>query len=293
MKRNVTKVLSILCLVAVLACAFVPCIQLTGGYQELIAGVTGAAVGVPEESYDLMEQMLETYGVTIDLKATMDSLTTLLEPLNDGQLSIMDFYSLSEGAKNVAEQLSGLPLEGFSILGDESDPVVMAMSSLNDMVITLAQAGQMLGMASSVLLIPVGLFGLLALAVVIRIILRLFNRRGLGVFITILAILNAALMMGIPYGINYAASESFPIGAEYTMVPVVMVVCSIASCIIWAIGRGAKVKKVKEETPVATPTPVAQPVPVEEAATEEAVVDEVLVDTELAEEVVEEEENAE
>lgn len=318
--KNLTKILSIICLVGVLACGFVPCITLGGGYMELLNGITGAAAGIPEESYEVMEQMLETQGVTIDLKASMDSLTNLATPLADGEITIFDFYTLSENAKEVSQQLSGLPLEGFSILGEETDPAVQAMSSINEMVITLAQVGQTMGLVSAIFLIPVGLFVFMAFFVVLRIIFRILGRRGLGIGITFLTILNAALMIGIPYGVNYAASEGLPISAEYTMVPFIMVACAIVNCIIWAIGRGAKKKVVKEvpvETPVApvTPSKPAEPatlatpveeipveeVPVEvavavedvvvEAATEETaeeVEDEVLVDIEVVEEAIEE-----
>ena len=298
--KNVTKILSIFCLIGVLACGFVPCITLSGGYMELLNGMTGAAAGIPDESYEVMEQMLEAHGVTIDLKASMDTLTNLATPLADGEISIMDFYTLSENAKAVSEQLGGLPLEGFSILGEETDPAVQAMSAVNEMVITLAQVGQTMGLVSTIFLIPVGLFAILVFFVVLRIILRILSRRGLGVGITILSILNAALMIGISYGVNYAASEELPISAEYTMVPFIMVACALVNCIIWAIGRGAKSKVVKEvpvEAPVAPVEPavavgdVVVEESVEEAATEEAteeVVDEVLVDIEVVEEAIEE-----
>lgn len=280
--KIVTKILSILCLIGVLACGFVPCITLSGGYMELLNGITGAAGGIPEESYEVMEHMLETQGVTIDLKASMDSLANLATPLADGEISIMDFYTLSENASIVSEQLSVLPLEGFSVLGEESDPIVQAMSAVNEMVIMLAQVGQTMGMVSNILLIPVGLFIFLAFFVVLRIILRACGRRGLGVGITFLAILNAAFMIAISYGVNYAASEGLPISAEYTMVPYVMIACAIVNCVIWAIGRGPKVKKVQE-------APVETPVVEETSVVEEAVAEEVVEDTPVVEEETTEE----
>ena len=188
----------------------------------------------------------------------------------------------------------------------EDDPMLQVLGGINEMIITLAQFGAMLPIVSYVLLIPVGVFGLLAFFVVLRIILRLFNRRGLGLGITFLAAFNGAFMMGLPIVITEIAGAELPFGLETTNVPYIMVGCALVNCIIWAIGRGAKAKKVKEEvvaeTPVA-PAPVAAPVepevavavedvvveePVDEETTEETE-DEVVIDTELIEEVVEEE----
>lgn len=290
MKRNVTKVLSILCLLVVLACAFLPCIKLTGEYMQFLNGITGTTEPIPEESITMIEQMLETQGITIDFKATMDSLSNLAVPLADGEITIMDFYTLSGNCEKVAAQLSTLPIEGLGIPSDTTDPVQQALLPVSEMITSLATLGQTMSMVSYVFLAPVGLFGLLAFAVIVRILLRLFNRRGLGVLITLLAILNASFMVGIPYGIEMVASEGLPLGAEVTFVPYVLVGCALASCIIWAIGRGAKVKVVKEvpvEVPVEAPAPVEVAPVVEEPVVEETVVEEVEEVAET-EEVVEE-----
>lgn len=293
MKRNVTKILSILCLVAVLACAFVPCVKLTGEYMALLNGITGTTESMPEESITVIEQMLETQGITIDFKATMDALSNLATPLADGEITIMDFYTLSGNCEEVAAQLGTLPIDGLGIPTDTTDPVQQALLPVSEMISSLASLGQTMALVSYVFLIPVGLFGLLAFAAIVRIILRLFNRRGLGILITLLAILNASLMMAIQYGVEMVAAEGLPIGAEATYVPYVLVGCCIANCIIWGIGRGAKVKVVKEvpvEVPVAAPV---EPVPVETVAVvEEPVVEaveEVVEEETVAEPVVEEE----
>mgnify|MGYP003301845458 CR=1 FL=1 len=297
MKKTITKILSIICLLGILACAFMPCFKLTGDYQTTLGMVNSISASIPEESLPLIEQLLEQQGITIDIKGTLDSFTKLLEPLNDGEITIMDFVEVSTNCTEVANALSGLPVEGLAI--EEGNPMAEMLSGINEMVVSLAQLGAMLPIVSYILLIPVGLFGLLAFFVVLRIILRLFNRRGLGIGITFLALLNAGFMVGLPMVVAEFAGDSLPFGLESTNVPYIMIGCCIASCIIWAIGRGAKVKKVKEEAPVAaTPvetTPVAPvasveetPVAVEETATE-AAEDEVLVDTELVEEEVEDE----
>lgn len=280
MKKGITKVLSILCLIGILACGFVPCITLSGGYVELLNGVTASAGEMSEENYKLMEQMLSSNGVEIDIRESLNSLMDMAAPLMDGQISIYDFYTLSENAKEASTILSQLPVDGFSILGDEFDVKVQELEAINEMISSLAQTGQALGLVSYVFLVPVALFGLLALAVIVRILLRLFNRRGLGVFITLLSLLNAAFMVGLAYGINYAADEALSISATYTNVPVVMVVCAIANCIIWAIGRGAKNKNVKEE-PVESPVAPVEPV----EATEDVVVEEAVEETTTEEEV--------
>ena len=293
MKRNVTKILSILCLVVILASAFMPWITLEGEFQQLLNGITATTDSVPEESYAVMEQMLATQGIEIDFAKCFDAMGKLTEPLADGQISIMDFVDLSEKAGAVGEVLSGLPVDGLGISGDESDPVTQAMAQVSEMISSLAEMGAMMTMLSSVFMVPVALFGVLALAIVVRIILRLFNRRGLGVIIAILTFLNASFMVGLAVIINSFASEGLPIGASYTLVPYIVIACSIASCILWGFGRGAKVKVVKE-IPVEVPVeaPVAQPeveaVPVVEEAVVEKVVEEAVETEEVVEEVVEE-----
>jgi len=292
MKRNVTKILSILCLVAVLACAFLPCVKLTGGYMELLNGITGTAQEIPEESITMIEQMLASQEITIDFKASMDSLTNLATPLADGEITIMDFYTLSENCKAVAEQLGSLPIDGLGIPEDTTDPVQQAMLPVSQMIMSFASLGQTMAIVSYIFLIPVSLFGFFTCFVILRIILRIFGRRGLGVGITFLAILNAALIMAIPYGVQTVAAEGgLPLGAEATYVPYVLVGGCLVSCIIWAIGRGAKVKKVKEEVVVEVPVeaPVEEAV-VEEVVEEATVVEEAPVEEveEVTEEVVEE-----
>ena len=304
MKKTITKILSIICLLGILACAFMPCFKLTGDYQSMLGMVNSITAYIPEESIPMIEQVLESKNITIDIKGTLDSFTNLLEPINDGEITIMDFVTVSTNCTEVANALSGLPAEGLGLA--EDDPMLQVLGGINEMIITLAQFGAMLPIVSYVLLIPVGVFGLLAFFVVLRIILRLFNRRGLGLGITFLAAFNGAFMMGLPIVITEIAGAELPFGLETTNVPYIMVGCALVNCIIWAIGRGAKAKKVKEEvvaeTPVA-PAPVAAPVepevavavedvvveePVDEETTEETE-DEVVIDTELIEEVVEEE----
>lgn len=277
MRKTITKILSILCLLAVLACAFMPCLKLTGDYQSIVGMLDSISTAIPEESMPMIEQLLETQGITIDIKDTLDSFADLLEPIKDGEITIMDFVTVSNTCTEVANALSGLPMEGLAL--EEGNPMAEMLAGINEMIISLAQLGAMLPIVSYVLLVPVVLFGVLAFFVVLRIILRILGRRGLGLGITFLAAFNAAFMMGLPIVVTELAGDSLTFGLETTNVPYIMIGCCIANCIIWAIGRGAKVKKVKEE--VVAETPVA---PVEEAVVEEAV-----VETEVVEEVVTEE----
>lgn len=270
MKKIITKVLSIFCLVAVLACAFVPCIKLTGDYQSTFAMVDTVTQYIPEEAIPIMEQALKMQDITIDIKATLESVTDLLEPLKDGEISVYDCIDISKRCKETSDALSTLPVEGLSL--SEDNPMAEMLEGISEMISMLAQVGVTLYIVSYAILIPVALYGLLAFAVVVRIILRLFNRRGLGVLITILSVLNAAVLVGIPVLVSIYAGESLPFGLESTNVPLIIVGCCIANCIIWAIGRGAKVKKVKEvavkEEAVAEEVVDETPV-VEEEATEE------------------------
>lgn len=288
-KLIITKVLSIVCLLGVLAGGVLPCMTLTGNYQELLGGLTSMTESIPEDQYESIEQMVGQLGYTVDVKGTMEAITSLVEPINDGEIAIMDFYTISQNANVVAKELSGItPVEiedlaetlgGIEIPEGEELPeeMIETLQPIVDTVNMLIQFGTLASMISMVALVPVAIFGLLAFAVVVRILLRLFNRRGLGVLISLFTIVNAALMMAIPYALSMMGADSLPFGVENTPVPIVMVVCSILSCIIWGIGRNAaKVKVVKEETPVAE-QPVATPV---ETATEETA-------EEVAEEVVE------
>ncbi len=244
---HVMKWLSILCLVGILMGGVMPFATITGNYKETLDGITGMLAQMPEEALVMMEQALAQYGCEIDFRATVESVGKLTEPLMDGEVAISDFYALYVNANAVTETLSGfaIPEELYALELPEE------LQSVKDMFLMIEQIRAMAQGLGMVALVPVAVFGLLAFAVVVRILLRLFNRRGLGVLISLLTILNAAFMMAIPYGINYIAEQGLPMNAEYTMVPIMMVVCSILSCILWGIGRKqvGKVEK-KEEAPV-------------------------------------------
>lgn len=279
MRKTITKILSILCLVGVLACAFMPCLKLTGDYQSVVGMLDSISTAIPEESIPMIEELLGQQGITIDIKDTLDSFANLLEPIKDGEITIMDLVTVSNTCTEVANALSGLPMEGLAL--EEGNPMAEMLAGINEMIISLAQLAAVLPIVSYVLLIPVGLFGILAFFVVLRIILRILGRRGLGLGITFLAAFNAAFMIGLPIVVAEFAGDSLTFGLETTNVPYIMLGCCIVNCIIWAIGRGAKVKKVKEEAVVETPV-----APVEEVVTEEVAVEE---EAEAEEEVVEEE----
>lgn len=244
LKHNITKVVSILCLLVVLACGFLPCINITGDYEGTVAGITSITETFNDEALTLMEQLLESQNYDVDLKGAMDKFEDLLEPFNDKQIAIYDFVLVSQTLTQMGEALSGLPEKGLATSGDPTDPNNIIIEGMNGIFIMLASVVPMLPMAGIAVLAPVALFGLLALAVIIRIILRLFSRRGLGVLITLLAILNAAIMVGVPVVLDIVAKGQLPVGLTYTYVPFLMVGCCIASCIIWAIGRNAKAKVV-------------------------------------------------
>lgn len=280
---NVTKWLSILCLLVVLAGGVLPCMTLTGNYQEILGGLTEMSASIPEDQYAGLEDALAQFGCTVDVKNTMDEISGLLDPFNDGEISVLDFYTISQKANAVAQELSGItPIditELAEILTDMEIPegaelppeMCEQLQPIVNMVDMLIQLRTMVSMFSKVALVPVGLFGLLALAVIVRIVLRLFNRRGLGVLISLLTILNAALMMVVPYALDMYTAESLTMGVENTMIPIVMIICSILSCILWGIGR--KHVSVKTKTaPVATSveeTPVVEGIANEEASVEE------------------------
>lgn len=297
---NVMKWLSILCLLVVLAGGLLPCMTLTGNYQELLGGLTSMTDSIQEEEYENLEQVLGQFGYTVDIKATMDAITSLVEPFNDGEIAIMDFYLISQNANVIAQELSGItPIDvtelaetagDFEIPEGEELPeeAIELLQPIVDMVDMLAQFGTMASMISMIAMVPVGVFGLLAFAVIVRILLRLFNRRGLGVLISLLTILNAALMMAVPYAIDLYAADALPMGVENTYVPITIVVCSILNCILWGIGRRyVNVTVVKEEVPVTTQPNVETSVEVAPVETTEEVVGEAVVEETVAEAAVE------
>ena len=282
MKRTITKVLSIICLLAVLVCGFtMPFVNLTGQYKELIGNFTGMFAAMPEEQVTMMEQGLAEFGMELHLAEMTDAFNKVAEPINDGQISMKDFWDISQAGNAVAESLGNLSTEGLT----EDQLALLEQSGMLGMIESFVSIGLLGTTIGYMALAPIGLFGLLAFAIVIRIILRLFNRRGLGVLITLVGILNAAFMLGIPFVLEVFATEEISIGAEPTAVPYIIVGCCIASCILWAIGRGPKVKKVKEE--VVVEVPVATPV--EDAVAEEVAVEDVVEEETEAEEVAAEE----
>lgn len=302
MKHVITKILSILCLVAVLVCGFMPFAKITGSYQEMLGNVTGMVNAMTGEQATQLGQALEQFGVKVDLNASVDTLKAVVATIEDGEIAIMDFYEISRGAERLNTLLNGVSTKGLP----EEQLMLLEQTGLVGMVNMLEQIGNICEIAVYVALVPVGLFGLLALAIVVRILLRLFNRRGLGVLITLLAILNATFMLAIPFALSFLASNGLEISGEATFVPYVLVGGCLASCIIWGIGRDSKVKVVKEEVvvevPVAVPvasveeTEVVEEVAVEETVEENAVeevaveeyTEEVVTETPEAEEKVEE-----
>ena len=278
MNRTVAKILSILCLLAVVGCGFcLPFATLTGQYKEAIAGFTGMFASMPEEQITAMEQGLSQFNITIDFKGAIEGLNKVVEPINDGQLSMLDFVEINKAGTALGETLSTVSMNGVS---EEQLQLLeqAGLTGLIEMFIMIGSTGTMIGYAA---LAPLGLFGLLTLAIVIRIILRLFNRRGLGVLIAIVGFLNASFMVGVTVLVQMMATPELPIGAEPTFVPYVIIGGCILSCVLWGIGRGAKVKKVKEE--------VVVEVPVEAPVEEVPAVEEVEATEEVTEEVVEEE----
>lgn len=299
MKQTVTKILSILCLIVVVVCGFtMPFTTLTGQYKEIISNFTGMFASVSDEQMATMEQELVQFGIVLDFKGTMEAFNQVLEPINDGQISMMDFVDISTVGTALGEKLNGVSMEGVS----EEQLQLLEQAGLVSLIESFIMIGAMGIAIAYIALVPLGLFGLLVLAIVIRIILRLFNRRGLGVLIAIVGFLNASFMLGIPIIFEVFATEEFPIGAETTVVPYVIIGGCIASCILWAIGRGPKVKKVKEkvvpvppvETPAAPVEEVVVPVeeivaPVEEVPVVERTVGVIEETVEEATEEVEEE----
>ena len=289
MKRTITKVLSILCLLAMLGSVTMPAFKLTGDYMGLLNGVTSVTAQFNDETIAAMEQMIAAQNLTVDLRGAVNGVNALTEPLAKGEISLKTFWELSEKLKALGASLSTFPADGLGIPQDTTDPVQQAMLGISNLIAQFGSLAPLVTYASYICLAPIALFALFALSVVLRIILRLFNRRGLGVMITLNAWLNAAIILAVPVALEIFLAGSTNIGAEVTAVPYIIAIAPLASCILWAIGRGPKVKKVKEEVVVETPveTPVEEAV-VEEAPVEETVVEEVVEVEETVEETVEE-----
>lgn len=287
MKRTITKILSILCLVAVLVCGFtMPFATLTGPYKEFVANFTGMFATMPEEQVAMMEQGLAQFGIELNIEEITEAFNKVAEPINDGQISMKDFWDISQAGNAMAESLNNFSIDGLA----EDQLTLLEQSGMLGVMESFVQIGVLGAMVGYMALVPLGLFGLLALGIVIRIILRLFNRRGLGVLITIAGILNATFMLGIPLILEMFMTETYGIGAEPTYIPYIIIGGCVLSCILWAIGRGKKVKKVKEEVVVEVPVEAAPVVEetvevVEETApVEETPVEEIVEATEEVEE---------
>ena len=293
MKHTVTKIISILCLVAVLVCGTMPFANLSGKYKEMVAGYTQMFAAFSGEQGVMLQEAMKMFGLEIDFAGFGESINKVADTLNDGQLSLGDFYDIHMAASDITKLSNSISLD--SLTAEQKS--ALEQSGMISMISFFQEFGPIAQIVGYVALAPLGLFGLLALAIVVRIILRLLNRRGLGVLITLLAILNAALMVGLSVVFNLLSTAEMPIGGEPTFVPFVIVGGCLASCIIWGIGRNSKVKVVKEEVIVEVPveTPVApveeavveEVVAVEEETVEEAAVEEDTADEEAEEEVVE------
>lgn len=254
-KFTIMKILSIVCLVAVIASGFLPWITLDGDYKNGVLGeISGITESITDEQLDEMQAMFDEEGVDFELEGFIDSIENFMDPITDGAVSPMDFIALNSNF----EELRGYILEAADLEGGYA----LELDS---------EAEEILEILPTVIMVPVYVFGVLALAAAVRLILRLFNRRGLGVFVAILAGFNFLFGAGLSLILNFLLSETGDASATLTPVPVVMFVCSILGCVFW--GQARKMLNpvvVKEEVQIPVPQNIPVPeVPVENTEVEE------------------------
>lgn len=222
-KLIVMKILSLACLVVILVSGFLPWVTLDGDYKDGIFGEFSAIVDdISDEDIDTMQALLDEKDIDIDVEDFVDSIDELLDPVTDGGISPTDFLLLSV---NFAEL--GDVLDELSELEDEEGKIL----AVDDEGTVLFEV------ISTVFIGAFFVFGVLAVAVIVRMILRIFNRKGRGVFIVILSLLNMGFMAAISLVLNELLSESTDATASLSAVPVVVLVCSILGCIFWGRAR--------------------------------------------------------
>lgn len=220
-KFNVMKILSLVCLVVVIASGFLPWITLEGDYKESVFGeFTQMTESVSDEQLEEMQNEFDAQGIDYDLAGFLDSIENFLDPITDGDVSPMDFVALNTNY----EELYGYIIDATEL----EEGYALDLSSENKEILEIVPV---------IIMVPVYVFGAVALAALLRLILRLFNRRGLGVFVAILAGLNLAFGVGLSVLLDLLFSEMGDASATLTPVPIVMFVCSILGCVFWGMGR--------------------------------------------------------
>ena len=245
-KLLVFKVLSIVCLLVVVLSGFLPWISMSGDYKDSQLGaLSQMADQIPEEELETYQEFLEEEGVDYDLEGMVDCIDSFMDPVMDGQISPMDFMTLSQ---NTGE-MKGY-MEGAAEIDMGTDSLIMS-----------EEDAQMFDILSFVFIVPAIAYGLVAVVALIRAIMHLSNRKGMGIGVVILSVIVTGFYVLIALLFQEVFLSDVSATASITAVPVVAVVCAILNCVFWAIGRkyihSVVVEKVVEVAPEDAP-PVPQ-----------------------------------
>lgn len=246
-KFTLMKILSMVCLVVVIASGFLPWVTIQG---DLRAGTLGELSAMTEsmtdEELEMAQTMLDEQDVDFDLEGFMNSMKHFIDPIEDGTIAPMDFLALSTNfntLKSYLEQASELGGDFAFEMDSETQEILTGFSAI--------------------LMAPVVVFGVLALAATVRLILRVFNRRGLGVFVCILTAFNAVFMFLVGALLSTMVG-SMQTMATLTVVPPIAFICSITGCIFWGQARKLNSFVVVEQQPQQPQAQIPVPQNVEE-----------------------------
>lgn len=247
-KFNVMKTLSICCLIVVIISGFLPWVTLTGNYDEgFLASFEDIVADIPDERIEEMQDALDDEGIDFDIEGFKECIEGAFDPLTDGNVSPMDFLTLNNNFSELKEYFDeAVVLEDYGFYMDDDTE----------------EAFEMLTM---IFYMPVIVFGALALAALVRVVLRFFDRKGLGVFVAVLAAINVAFMAFVSIVLDMLISETTNGGATLSVVPFIVLVCSILACVFWGQARkllNPVVVKQVVEVPVPQNIPTSQGVPV-------------------------------
>jgi len=248
-KLLVFKVLSIVCLLVVILSGFLPWISLSGNYKNSQLGTLSEMTdGISNEEIDAYQEYFEAEDIDFDFEGMVECLDTFMDPVMDGQISPMDFMILST---NTTE------LKNYMLASTEID---MYAGGTGTFMVSEEDV-QIFNMLAIIFLIPAMAYGLVAVLALIRAIMHLFNRKGLGIGVCVWSVILAGFYVLISVLFQEVFFTYGNAAAGITPVPVVAIVFAILNCVFWAIGRKyihpVVVEKVVEVAPENVP-PVPQ-----------------------------------
>jgi len=212
--------------------------EFSDAIEELEDEFKDARRGMFREYDDILEEIDDD----LDIDNMVDGLGSIIDVIGKEAYSPMDVVPVSVGIFKIASYTNN----------EEATELIFGNSDYREMQVTFAVIKVVVVVVLLLCLLPV-LLGLLHL------ILHLFNRRALGISVTILSFFWAFLTTALVF-VLYVAEPDLEIGL--TVWPWMAFLCSLISCIVWGTAKGdiRKLERMKQSAETAAEAPAAEEV---------------------------------